>query len=94
MSLGLVCVDIFDCYRWMQKMNTGWIISIGAVFGPFAYWAASWISEVTILSPVVFTLASGIFWGSLFLAIFKFDRSMVSLKYSQSLTLAQSDSSR
>ncbi len=96
----LVCLWIwfastfFDCYRWMQKMNTGWIVSIGAVFGPFAYWAASWISEVTIHSPIIFSLASATFWGVLFLAIFKFDRSMISLKESQNLTLAQSDSSR
>ena len=69
-------------------MNAGWIVSIGAVFGPFAYWAASWISEVTIITPLIFTLASAVFWGALFLAIFKFDRSMADFSKSQELSLS------
>jgi len=78
--LWLIClwcwfaVTFFDCYKWMNKLNLLLVSAIGAIFGPIAYWGASFLSEVEILAPISFSIFSGIFWGLLFFLIIKADR--------------------
>jgi hypothetical protein len=59
-------------YRWLIKLHQLFILSIGAIFGPLAYWAASKLSDVEIVSPLMFTAFSSVFWAMLFLSLSKF----------------------
>ena len=62
----LFSVTFNHCYSWLRnKILLAGIL--GSAFGPLAYWAASEMSGVQILSPIVFTLSSGIFWSITFL---------------------------
>ncbi len=78
LPIWLVClwiwfgVTFFTCYQWMQKLNLAFVLVIGGIFGPIAYWGASLISSIIILSPIGFTLISGAFWGGLFVTAIKY----------------------
>ena len=56
-------------YRWLNKLPVIVSAILGGIFGPLAYWAASKLSSVEILSPVLFTSISAVFWGLLFLVL-------------------------
>ena len=62
-------VTFSTCYRWMND-RPGLAITFGFIFGPIAYWGASRLTDVQIINPIAFTLASAIFWGVLFAVVF------------------------
>jgi hypothetical protein len=62
----LFSVTFYSCYGWLK--NKVWLAGIlGSAFGPLAYWAASEMSGVQILSPIAFTLSSAFFWSITFM---------------------------
>ena len=63
----LFSATFYRCHSWLN--NKAWLAGLlGSAFGPLAYWAASEMSNVQILSPIVFTLSSAIFWGIIFMS--------------------------
>lgn len=65
----LFALTFFAGYRWLNKLPVIVSVILGGIFGPLAYWAASKISSVEILSPVLFSSISAIFWSLLFLVL-------------------------
>jgi hypothetical protein len=61
----LFAITFDQAYQWLANKSF-FAALLGAVFGPAAYWGASKISAVEILSPLIFTVVSAVFWGILF----------------------------
>ena len=54
------------CYRWLGHHSTWLAVLLGAVFGPVTYWIASRLAPFQILEPILFTVASSLFWAVLY----------------------------
>jgi len=61
----LFAITFDDCFSWLKRrVLVG--ATLGSIFGPSAYWAASRLSNVEIVAPVYFTLFSSLIWGIIF----------------------------
>jgi hypothetical protein len=61
----LFSATFYNCFSWLKNKSIMAAL-LGSVFGPLAYWGASRLSTVEILSPITFTLSSVLFWGFTF----------------------------
>ncbi len=63
LSFGLT---FHGCYGWLKRYSIWLSVALGGVFGPLTYWIASHIAPFEIKQPVLFTIASSLFWALLY----------------------------